>query len=147
MVNWSSNAGGIAILGILVLIFGYGWHDVTYGYKGGFEASECNAVFAAPWEYSSKNIGTCKDFEMSNYVVIIGWAMLIGGIIGYIALPKGSSPKPESKPKEPKEPKAVTPAPAKAAEKVILLCPKCGQKNDEDSEFCKKCGKRLRPKK
>jgi disulfide bond formation protein DsbB len=30
-------------------------------------------------------------------------------------------------------------------EKVVVKCPKCGTKNDEDSDFCKKCGKSLNP--
>ncbi|MBN2517337.1 MAG: zinc ribbon domain-containing protein [Candidatus Altiarchaeota archaeon] len=30
-------------------------------------------------------------------------------------------------------------------EKVVVRCPYCGTKNDEDSEFCKKCGKSLNP--
>lgn len=126
----------------VMLIFGYGWHDVTDAYSGDLEEQDCNAVFAMPSGYSSKNIETCKSFEMSNFVIIGGWVVMISGIIGYIALSASGPPKQkESAPKE----SGKEPSPPKTVEKVIVLCPKCGTRNDEDAEFCKKCGKRLRP--
>lgn len=30
-----------------------------------------------------------------------------------------------------------------AKERILVLCPKCKAKNDEDSKFCKKCGESL----
>ncbi len=34
----------------------------------------------------------------------------------------------------------------KVIEKVVYKCPKCGFGNDEDAEFCKKCGEPLKKK-
>lgn len=135
--------GGIALLGFFVmLIFGYGWHDITDAYSGDLEERDCNAVFAMPFGYSSKDIETCKNFEMSNFITIGGWIMIIGGIIGYIATSAGKPPK--QREDEPK--KESKESPPKTVEKVIVLCPKCDTRNEEDAEFCKKCGKRLRAK-
>lgn len=128
----------------VMLIFGYGWHDITNSYSGDLEEEDCNAVFAMPSEYSSKNIETCKNFEMSNFVTIGGWVMIIVGVIGYIALSASGPPK--QKENAPKKESGKEPSPPKTVEKVIVLCPKCGARNEEDAEFCKKCGGRLRPK-
>lgn len=164
MTDWAGRAATIAILGILVMLTGYGWHDITDSYSRDLEEKECNMVFAMPFGYTSQDIETCKNFQMSNIVIIIGWAMIIGGIIGYFALPGDLTPKKnkaqkKAKPKETKEEKPKDTSISKGAEqpkgppaqspqiveKVVLMCPKCGAKNEEDSDFCKKCGKHLRP--
>jgi len=37
----------------------------------------------------------------------------------------------------------MSPSQSQVVEKVVVKCRNCGTKNEEDSEFCKKCGKPL----
>jgi len=162
MASWSTRAGYIGLLGFFVMAIGYMWHDGTWAaYYNEVDESECSMVRAAPIFYSSSYIDACNQFMISGIMVVLGWIMFICGAIGYFILPdkekrtksaaQKSKPKAEAKPESKplsKEPKTGDRGPktAKPAERVVLLCPKCGAKNDEDAEFCKKCGKRLRPK-
>lgn len=145
--------GGVALLGVFIMLVGYNWHDAMDTHSN-VEEYNCGEILTIPWAHSFGDVESCKSYQMSFYVSIFGWALMIIGMIGYFGLSarskllkkSTSSGQPKTKVLKSTKVKAGVPKPQVFAGRVILLCPECGAKNDEDSEFCKKCGKRLRPK-
>jgi ribosomal protein L40E len=115
----------------------------------------CDSVFGKVGSSASSDIADeCEKAKLYRTIIqitpigfIIGLAMLIAG-----AAVGGGKEKEVIIHREPQpiHHTIISPQPhTRVIERVVVKCPNCGAKNDEDSEYCKKCAESLtsRPKK
>lgn len=129
----------IILVGLILLVVGAALYFIALGESRASTTetiyNECTSVHGPDFPECANLIKSQSDnpLRVWGFIIgVVGILIIVLGILVALLL------------RRPRKEKIVEKE--KVVEKVLYKCPKCGSENDTNDEFCKKCGKQLKPK-